>query len=334
MASNDKRVLVNRLSGTAGRGTGANTGLGTADVIVPEFPKLPSRLTEESARQFRQEIERWRASLQGQFPIPIQAGGTVDTSGIQSQIDAAYAAIDSLRDQIGADAGCHCTKADIGLGNVDNTSDLDKPISIPTRIGLDDKAALNHVHPLSQLTQSGAASGQVATWDGSAWVPAAPAVYEAEVLVKEATPGLANERVVTDSITVTAQWSVSGQVTFQRTALSGDVVASANSNQTTISPGAVNTAKLGGDITAAGKAILDDATATDQRTTLGATTYIHTQGSAANPWVITHNLNAFPTVWVIDPLNRAGYAEVEYEDANTVKVYFGGQQTGTAYLNF
>ena len=40
------------------------------------------------------------------------------------------------------------------------------------------------------------------------------------------------------------------------------------------------------------------------------------------------------TVWVIDPLNRAGWAEVEYVDANTCKVHFPGAQTGTAYLNF
>lgn len=72
----------------------------------------------------------------------------------------------------------------------------------------------------------------------------------------------------------------------------------------------------------------------DARTALQTTTYTYTQGVAANPWVINHNLNAFPTVWVIDPLNRAGWAEVEYVDSNTCKVHFPGAQTGTAYLNF
>jgi hypothetical protein len=100
MASNDKRVLVNRLSGTAGRGTGANTGLGTADVIVPEFPRLPSRLTEDSARQFRQEVERWRTSLQGQFPIPTPEA--FDPSAIQAQIDSALATISQLQSDVDA----------------------------------------------------------------------------------------------------------------------------------------------------------------------------------------------------------------------------------------
>jgi len=37
------------------------------------------------------------------------------------------------------------------------------------------KADASHTHTLSNLTQSGATSGQVATWNGSAWTPATPA---------------------------------------------------------------------------------------------------------------------------------------------------------------
>ncbi len=36
------------------------------------------------------------------------------------------------------------------------------------------KAAVGHTHALSALTQSGAASGQVAAWNGTAWAPASP----------------------------------------------------------------------------------------------------------------------------------------------------------------
>ena len=36
------------------------------------------------------------------------------------------------------------------------------------------KADASHTHSLSNLTQSGATSGQVATWNGSAWAPATP----------------------------------------------------------------------------------------------------------------------------------------------------------------
>lgn len=91
----------------------------------------------------------------------------------------------------------------------------------------------------------------------------------AEYLVKTADATLSAERVVGDSTSVVANWATSGQVSFERAALTGDVTASANSNSTTIANGVVSTSKLGGDITTAGKALLDDADAAAQRTTLG-----------------------------------------------------------------
>lgn len=83
-----------------------------------------------------------------------------------------------------------------------------------------------------------------------------------------------------------------------------------------------------------GSKYLQTKTPVDARTALQTTTYTHVQGTSANPWIITHNLNAYPTVWVMDPLGRAGWAEIEYVDQNSVKVHFPGPQTGTAYLNF
>lgn len=41
------------------------------------------------------------------------------------------------------------TKGDVGLGNVDNTSDLDKPISIPAQAALDLKADTSDLEPVS-----------------------------------------------------------------------------------------------------------------------------------------------------------------------------------------
>ena len=46
------------------------------------------------------------------------------------------------------------TKGDIGLGNVDNTSDADKPISTATQTALNGKAASDHVH--GNITNAGA----------------------------------------------------------------------------------------------------------------------------------------------------------------------------------
>ena len=103
MAANAKETLIKRIAGTPGRGTGANTGLGTTDVIVPEFPQLPGRLTEESIRQFKQDMDRWRASLQAQFPVPTSQAQstTVDpTDKITAAVDAAVATINKQIESI------------------------------------------------------------------------------------------------------------------------------------------------------------------------------------------------------------------------------------------
>jgi len=113
---------------------------------------------------------------------------------------------------------------------------------------------------------------------------------DADYLVKTANGSLSAERVVSDSTSVVANWATGGQVSFERAALTGDVTASANSNATTIANDAVTYAKMqnvsatdkvlgrasagSGDVeeiacTAAGRALIDDADAAAQRTTLG-----------------------------------------------------------------
>ncbi|WP_216076022.1 hypothetical protein, partial [Acinetobacter baumannii] len=44
------------------------------------------------------------------------------------------------------------TKAQVGLDKVDNTADLDKPISTATQTALDGKAAASHTHTIANVT--------------------------------------------------------------------------------------------------------------------------------------------------------------------------------------
>lgn len=57
------------------------------------------------------------------------------------------------------------TKADVGLGNVDNTSDEEKPISTATQAALDKKQASLTATQLNAVN-SGITSGKVSTYDG------------------------------------------------------------------------------------------------------------------------------------------------------------------------
>ena len=64
-------------------------------------------------------------------------------------------------------------------------------------------------------------------------------------------------------------------------------------------------------------------------------TFIFTQAVAANPWVVVHNLNKFPSVSVTDAnvTPRVVNAQVDYDNTNQVTITFSGAQAGKAYLN-
>lgn len=61
--------------------------------------------------------------------------------------------------------------------------------------------------------------------------------------------------------------------------------------------------------------------------------YIHTQSTPAATWTITHNLNKFPSVTVVDSANTEVIGDVQYTNNTTLTVAFSSAFSGKAYLN-
>jgi hypothetical protein len=61
--------------------------------------------------------------------------------------------------------------------------------------------------------------------------------------------------------------------------------------------------------------------------------YIHVQNTGANPWLVEHNLNKFPSVTMVLSTGQSGYGDVNYVDENNLTITFAGDETGKAYIN-
>ena len=61
--------------------------------------------------------------------------------------------------------------------------------------------------------------------------------------------------------------------------------------------------------------------------------YEHDQASPSATWTITHNLNKYPSVSIVDSAGTLIITEVEYTSKNQVVVTFDASTSGKAYLN-
>ena len=62
-------------------------------------------------------------------------------------------------------------------------------------------------------------------------------------------------------------------------------------------------------------------------------TYIYTQASASLQWTVTHGLNRYPSVTVVDSSMREVEGDIQYLDGNNLVVAFSSPFSGMAYLN-
>lgn len=97
---------------------------------------------------------------------------TSDVTGLDAAL-AAKAAAATLNAHTADTANPHSvTKAQVGLGNAENTSDANKPVSTATQAALDAKAAASHTHAASDITSGVFDIARLATGtpDGSKFV--------------------------------------------------------------------------------------------------------------------------------------------------------------------
>lgn len=83
----------------------------------------------------------------------------------------------------------------------------------------------------------------------------------------------------------------------------------------------------------AGQILSSNGTGTEWINSPSDKTFIFIQALAANPWIVNHNLNKFPSVTMVLSTGQVGMADVNYIDANNLTITFSGDESGKAYMN-
>jgi len=64
-----------------------------------------------------------------------------------------------------------------------------------------------------------------------------------------------------------------------------------------------------------------------------ANKYTHVQASPTAVWTITHNLDAYPNITVVNSLGNELLGQLDYTSVNALTYSFNTTESGTAYLN-
>lgn len=62
-------------------------------------------------------------------------------------------------------------------------------------------------------------------------------------------------------------------------------------------------------------------------------TYTYKQNVPSSIWQITHNLDKYPSVTIVDSAGSVVVGDIEYISTSTLRVTFSSAFAGTAYLN-
>jgi hypothetical protein len=61
--------------------------------------------------------------------------------------------------------------------------------------------------------------------------------------------------------------------------------------------------------------------------------YVHNQVVASNTWSVSHDLNKYPSVTIVDSGENVVIGDVQYIDLNNIKITFTSSFSGKAYFN-
>ena len=61
--------------------------------------------------------------------------------------------------------------------------------------------------------------------------------------------------------------------------------------------------------------------------------YTHNQAVASSEWIITHNLNKYPSIEVVDSGGSMVIGDVTYNNTNQITIKFSAAFSGKAFLN-
>lgn len=77
----------------------------------------------------------------------------------------------------------------------------------------------------------------------------------------------------------------------------------------------------------------DDKLVSEKAVAKAVDTFVFDQAIVSDTWVITHNLDKFPSVTVVDSAGTQFLTQVEYNSKNQLTIHMNSATTGKAYLN-